>query len=113
MIPSRRDSLRRLASLAAGGWLMSDDRSAARDEFASDRPEPILPAPFDAVRAMGYLEAICAIGPRISGTDGMLKQQQLLTRHFNDCGAVVTLQKFTARQRSKPEPVEMANLIAR
>ena len=45
-----------------------------REKFAADRPVPV---PFDAKRAMGYLEALCKIGPRISGSDGMKKQQEL------------------------------------
>jgi hypothetical protein len=67
--------------------------------------------PFDAKRAMGYLQAVCKIGPRISGTEGMTKQQELLKKHFEDLGAKVTLQKFTARQVSRRQPTEMANMI--
>ncbi len=81
-------------------------------DFASDRV-PADPAPFDADRAMGYLTKLCDIGPRMSGTEGMTKQQEMLTKHFTDLGAKVQLQKFTAQQASqkgKP-PVEMANLI--
>jgi hypothetical protein len=79
-------------------------------DFASDRGLPE-PAAFDADRAMGYLKAVCAIGPRMSGTDGMTRQQELLKKHFDDLGARVELQKFTARQLSRDEPVEMANLV--
>jgi hypothetical protein len=82
-----------------------------KTEFASDRGVPE-PAAFDADRAMGYLKAVCAIGPRISGSEGMTKQQDLLKKHFDDLGARVELQKFTGRQLSREEPVEMANLIA-
>ena len=78
------------------------------DGFASDR---LAPAPFDAKRAMGYLEAVCKIGPRISGTEGMKKQQQLLEKHFKDLGGEVSYQRFSARQRSVGKNVEMANLI--
>ncbi len=60
---------------------------------------------------MGHLEAICAIGPRISGTEGMRKQQELIAKHFTDLGAPVEYQKFTARQLTRPQPIEMANLI--
>jgi glutaminyl-peptide cyclotransferase len=79
-------------------------------EFASERGAPE-PAAFDADRAMGYLKSVCAIGPRMSGTAGMTKQQELLKKHFDDLGGKVELQKFTARQLSRNEPVEMANLI--
>ena len=54
-----------------------------REKFAADRPVPV---PFDAKRAMGYLEALCKIGPRVSGTEGMKKQQELLEKHFRARG---------------------------
>lgn len=83
-------------------------------QFASDREEPPgseKPAPFDGERAMGYLEEICKIGPRISGTPGMTKQQELLEKHFKDRDGKVSYQRFPARQKSVKKPVEMANLI--
>jgi peptidase M28-like protein len=80
------------------------------DSFASDRagPEPLA---FDADRAIGYLNALCKIGPRISGADGMKQQQELLQKHFEDLGGKVSFQRFTARQKSEGRDVEMANLI--
>ncbi len=69
------------------------------------------PVPFDAKRAMGRLAAICAIGPRISGTEGMRKQKELIEQHFKNLGAEVEYQKFTFRQVSRRQPTEMANLI--
>jgi hypothetical protein len=84
-----------------------------QSEFASDRGAKEKPLAFDAKRAFGYLKQICDIGPRISGSDGMTKQQELLQKHFENWGAKVELQRFTARQRSQKQPVAMANLIAR
>src|SRR4051812_42811813 len=69
------------------------------------------PVPFDGKRAMGYLEAVCKIGPRISGTEGMTKQQELIEKHFKDLEAKVSYQRFTAKQKSARKPVEMANMI--
>jgi hypothetical protein len=60
---------------------------------------------------MGYLEAVCKIGPRISGSDGMKQQQDLLEKHFKDLGGQVSWQRFTARQRSVRKPVDMLNLV--
>jgi glutaminyl-peptide cyclotransferase len=81
-------------------------------DFAADRNVPGgTPVPFEPKRAMSYLDDLCAIGPRISGTDGMKKQQDLLKKHFEELGGKVELQKFTARQKSQKQPVEMANLI--
>jgi hypothetical protein len=81
--------------------------------FAGDRvpAEKAKPVPFNAKRAMGYLEAICAIGPRMSGTGGMKKQQELIQAHFEKLGAKVVFQTFKAKQRSQPKEIEMANII--
>jgi len=66
---------------------------------------------FDANRAKQYLKQVCDIGPRVSGTDGMKRQQKLIEDHFTRLGAKVAWQKFTARQTSRPTPVEMVNLV--
>jgi hypothetical protein len=86
-----------------------------REEFAADRLQAglkVSPAPFDGERAIQYLKDVCSIGPRISGSDGMKKQQELLQKHFEKHGGKVELQRFQATQKSKKEPVEMVNLIA-
>src|SRR5262245_1550668 len=87
-------------------WLSPANSSA----FAADRDGPA-PVDFDAKRAMGYLEAICKIGPRISGTAGMKKQQELIEKHFKKFGGKISYQRFTARQHSQKKPVAMANMI--
>ena len=60
---------------------------------------------------MKYLDQICKIGPRISGSVGMKRQQELLRKHFEGLGGEVALQSFTVRQKSRREPTEMANMI--
>jgi hypothetical protein len=79
----------------------------ARDAFAQDHPA----VPFDARRAMGYLDAICKIGPRITGEAGMKKQQELLQKHFEDLGGRLDWQRFSKKQNSRSKAVEVANLI--
>jgi glutaminyl-peptide cyclotransferase len=107
-----------LAALVVGVFVMRPWNGNAEpprkiaDTFASDREVPPEPAAFDGKRAMGYLEALCKIGPRISGTDGMKKQQDMLEKHFKDRGAQIEWQRFTATQRSTRQDVAMANLIA-
>jgi glutaminyl-peptide cyclotransferase len=84
-----------------------------RDEFASDRggdKKDVKPVTIDGKRTMGYLEAVCKIGPRISGSEGMKKQQELIEKHFDDLGGKVRYQKFTAKQRGR-KATDMANLI--
>jgi len=95
-------------------WSTAESGKAGRDEFASDRGAAApgeRPAPFDGKRAMGYLEALCKIGPRISGTEGMTRQQELIEKHFKDLGVKTTYQRFTATQKSARKPVEMANMV--
>ena len=108
------------AFLALGGYKMfmtSSTRAeapaftaTATEGFAADRA-PAEPVRFDGKRAMSYLEQICKIGPRMSATEGMQKQQEMLKKHFEALGARVQFQKFTARQASRGQEVEMANLI--
>lgn len=75
---------------------------------AQDEPKP---APFDSARALKYLKQLCDIGPRISASEGMRRQQELIEKHFKDLGATVTRQEFKARQRSRKTDTDMVNLI--
>ena len=66
---------------------------------------------FNAARAIGYLEEICDIGPRVSGTEGMQKQQQLLIKHFRQFGAELRAQSFDVAHPQTGNPVRMRNLV--
>ena len=104
-----------VAILVGGGfftpWPAAE--SAQRTPFAAERagPKSAKAVKFDGQRAMKYLKAICDIGPRMSGTAGMRKQQELIKKHFEALGATVKEQTFNARQVSRKNPVEMTNLI--
>lgn len=65
----------------------------------------------DGKRSHGYLRAICDIGTRPSGSEGMKRQQALLTKHFEQLGGRVRLQEFFARNPLDGSQVGMANLI--
>jgi len=83
-------------------------------EFATAGPaasHEVVPVKFDPDRALKYLRQLCDLGPRVSGTDGMKKQQELIEKHFRDLGATVTRQEFKARQRSRKTDTPMVNLI--
>ncbi len=106
-----------LAALATGGLFLSrpaaGEEPQRRPQFAEERvggggPKP---AAFDSKRAMGYLEAICALGPRMSGTPAMRKQIAMIRKHFEGLGAKVEEQTFSAKQVTRENPVEMTNLI--
>jgi len=65
----------------------------------------------DARRAFRYLEQICRIGKRISGSPGMERQQQLLIQHFEALGAQVKLQPLRVTHPLRGTPVRLANMI--
>lgn len=67
--------------------------------------------PFDGDRAFGYLQQVCALGPRIAGTDAMLAQQRLLEQHFTQLGAQVFFQEFDASHPETGSPVRLRNLL--
>ncbi|HEV7224686.1 MAG TPA: M28 family peptidase [Pirellulales bacterium] len=69
--------------------------------------------PFDGAQAYEYLQQICDLGPRVSGSTGMQAQQELLLAHFEQFGAETELQSFKARHPRDGSAVSMANLIAR
>ena len=73
--------------------------------------------PLDPVRAMSYLQAVCDIGPRMSGSKGMKKQRELLSQHFQALSRKVEQQSFNARhplsKRREKRRVPMTNLIVR
>ena len=52
------------------------------------------PPAFDGKRAFSDLESVCRIGKRVSGTDGMAQQQQMLVDHFTKLGATCSFQEF-------------------
>jgi hypothetical protein len=107
------------ALVVSGCFVMSKPPAGtAEDDTAKDKESGFAAGrgaaqgvAIDRKRAMGYLEAVCKIGPRISGTEGMKKQQELIEKHFKDLGAKVAYQKFSVRQVSQRQPTEMANMI--
>lgn len=67
--------------------------------------------PFDGARSYQYLQQLCNIGVRHSGSPGMQEQQELLEQHFAAAGGRVSRQEFRVRHPNTGTPVEMANLI--
>jgi glutaminyl-peptide cyclotransferase len=79
-----------------------------RERVSSFRIEEI---PFDGRQAYEYLKQICALGPRPSGSAGMVAQQKLVAAHFQRLGAQVSFQEFRGTNPLDGSPVPMANLI--
>ncbi|MCA9148087.1 MAG: M28 family peptidase [Planctomycetales bacterium] len=79
--------------------------------YTATGPLEVAQNPLDADRTFRYLEEICRIGVRFSGSEGMQQQQALLTRHFEQLGGVVQRQEFRVRHPLTGQPVSMANLV--
>jgi glutaminyl-peptide cyclotransferase len=74
--------------------------------------DPVDPnSKFDGKRSYGYLKDICALGNRKTGSEGMLKQQDLLKKHFETLGVDVEFQKFMMNDPLSRKPVPVANII--
>ena len=71
-----------------------------------------IPAQYNQQRAFQYLNQLCELGPRPSGSDAMQRQQEILTKVFTANGATVRQQTFEIRHPEDGSPVPMANLIA-
>ncbi|MFO0907880.1 MAG: M28 family peptidase [Isosphaeraceae bacterium] len=69
------------------------------------------PAPIDGNRAYTYLKQICALGPRIAGTEANTRQRQMVKAHFEKMGAKITEQPFTGEDPKTGEKVNMVNLV--
>jgi len=100
--------------LLAGYLVWPEAQSLLRREArAAPRRARLDDIPFDGQQAYEHLREICALGRRISGSRGMERQQELLTRHFEECGAEVERQEFKVRHPLDGFAVPMTNLIAR
>lgn len=65
----------------------------------------------DAVAAQVYLQRLCEMGPRISGSKSMKVQQQALRLFFENMGATVASQSFSIPHPETRKSVELINLI--
>src|SRR3954468_16143280 len=100
-------------SVLAGGRAIADDVArSAQDGNPQAEGVAVKPTnPLDAQRAFGYLQELCAIGPRPSGSAGMEKQQGLLQSFFKTAGGKLTMQRFRANNPLGGDHVPMANII--
>lgn len=92
-----------LAASVAGscllvGYLLFFHSPGATADNAADPKSRLTLAdiPFDGQRAYDYLNELCALGPRVSGSQGMQAQQELLTSHFRKLGGTVRCKNFAS-----------------
>lgn len=71
-------------------------------------------AEFDQEFAFNHLKAFCAIGSRMSTSQGMAKQQAMLQKHFESLGAQVGYQNFNVNDpRQNGRQATLSNLVVR
>ena len=87
---------------------------------AADSPLKLENIPFNGTQAYDYLQQLCDLGPRPSGSAAMVAQQKFLAEHFKKLGATVEFQQFKAPyplngpdRQMIGRDVPMANLIVR
>ncbi|HEV2972740.1 MAG TPA: M28 family peptidase [Pirellulales bacterium] len=116
MSESHRPTVLR-AAIVTAGLLMAAFLELDRAQVSAAAPQQRVSAfrlediPFDGRQAYEYLKQICAIGPRPSGSRGMVVQQKQIADHFQKLGGQVSIQQFQASNPLDGNPVPMANLI--
>jgi glutaminyl-peptide cyclotransferase len=85
-----------LAIVVFGGKLLAADETLRLENI-----------PFNGARAYDYLKEICKIGPRRSGSNAMLAQQDFVEAHFKKLGVKVERRKFKAPYPSDGPDKEM------
>ena len=66
---------------------------------------------WDSRRAFEYLKKICEIGPRVSGTGGMVAQRKMIIDHFRQFDCEIRAQAFDVAHPQTGLPVRMTNLV--
>jgi glutaminyl-peptide cyclotransferase len=90
-------------------------KSSTQAQKQDQAPQkPIDPSGFDGDYAFQILKAICDLGPRVSASEPMLKQQQMIREHFEGLGATVINQDFlAAHPLDNKRQVQLRNMIVR
>ncbi len=89
-------------------WLNQENNPTPASTYTWKPPRNLNPD-----RAFGYLENICAFGPRPSGSPNLNKLQDYLIDFFKGTGATVDVQEFNARHPMDGSMVKMKNIIVR
>jgi glutaminyl-peptide cyclotransferase len=113
-----------VTAVSAAAWkTWASNRSLVPIAFAQEPPKKegfaagrdplagVKDVPFDQERCLKYVKQFCDLGPRISGTDALKKQLDVMVKHFETFGGKVTKQEFQAKQRSRRDKTPMTNLI--
>lgn len=84
---------------------------SSKQDNADQKNTPTTQTQFDGNAAFKHLEAICKIGPRVSASLGMKKQQSYIQDHFQKIGGKVLTQAFKVRSPYTGKRVQLHNII--
>ena len=101
---NRQPSAEQGSGLTEGSSDAGESRKPAQDQPLSK---------FDGQTAFKFLKKVCDIGPRVSGSQGMKLQQDLIQKHFEDLGAGVYPQEFKVRHPNNGSIVQLKNMLIR
>lgn len=104
-------SLILVIGLGVVAWFVWQNR-VDRNAGAASPTRFGIPSQYSDARAMDFLNQLCALGPRPSGSPAMKQQQEMLTEYFEKHGATVSLQSFETKHPEDGSPLTMSNLIA-
>ncbi|MFN5321089.1 MAG: M28 family peptidase [Planctomycetota bacterium] len=100
--------------LAGGTSAAFGQEPATAKRFDWAKPIPAASgAAFDQKLAFDALGAVCDLGTRVSGSEGMRTQQKLITEYFRGLDAEVSNQLFQVRHPLDGSAVTMNNLCVR
>lgn len=100
--------------ICLGAFEVIGQESTKSEPFDWTKPERAeVGAAFDRDLSYAALKAVCEIGTRVSGSDGMRTQQQRLTEYFRGLDAEVLSQRFQVRHPLDGSAVTMTNLCVR
>ena len=102
-----------LLAFVAYSFVSKDSNGQTARQQQPARKLTLEDIPFDGQASLAWIEKMCAIGPRVSGTDGMTLQQKMLKEHFESLGGKVEMQKFGYRHPNTGRKTQLANLIVR
>ena len=110
--PDRQTIFLAIALVAATGalaflWLRGDNGEVQAQRLR----QPSTDRRFNGERAYQHLLSLCSFGPRVSGSEGMQKQQDYLSQHCERLGGQVRWQRWSVRHPESGASVPLANLI--
>ena len=69
--------------------------------------------PFDGAKAYDHLLYICDLGPRLSGSEAMVRQRAYIEKHLREHGGTIEKQEWQIRHPETGQEVTLVNLFGR